>query len=542
VPTPSTIRVAGAALAAGVLLAAAPARAGTYVVDQCTEPSSATPRRVLAEWAAAGEARKYVDCGTASGSFGLELPGAGAAIRYGAFAWLGLSVPARLPDVEVARVRLAYRVRPHKGNEAFLELYASGGRLHSEPLPSDRTASPLDLALPAGARAFDVGLYCATRYGAIDCSWTSPFEVLRISSARLTLRESTQPSVSVDGGSLLAGGERSGRETVLYSASDAASGVERVAVRLGGVVVAERDLAGDRAACPRDGWSACAPQRSEELEVDTQRVPDGTHQLTVTATDAAGNARIASGGSVTVRNRPAAPPPSTQPSSAAEPDPRGAANGAPASDGARLSVHFEESRAASAHVRHGRTATLAGQLVDERGRPIAGAVLDVSSALAVAGAQPRPEGAARTDADGRFSHAIAADASRTIAVAYRARERDAQPAARADLALHVPAPVTLRARPARLRNGRVVTLAGSVLGRPLPLRGVVVDLQVRLAGRWRSFAVARTTRTGRYRHRHRFRHVVRHPSRFRFRARVRRDAAYPFTSGRSRVVGVRVSP
>lgn len=534
----SSRAIAAVALVGGAL-AASPAAAGEYVVDQCSERTTGAPRSVVSEWSAAGPARKYVECGAYAGSFGLELPQAGT-LRYGTTAWLRLAAPASPASVEVARASLAYRVRPHTGNYAFLEVFSLGTRQYSERLPSDRTHSPLELAFPSGTRSFDVGIYCSTGHGAVDCNWGSAFEVLRVTSARLTLREDVAPALSVDGGSLLQPGARSGSETLAYSASDDAAGVERVAVRIGGVVAGERDLRGDPVACPRDSWSACARQRAEELAVDTTRVADGTHRLSVVATDAAGNRRIAEAGTVIVRNRPPDAP--AAPSDASAPGARGAPNGDPATDGARLTAVFEASGSASAQVRHGRSATVAGQLVDERGRPIAGALLDVSSVLATRGAEARSEGAARTDASGRFRHPLAADASRTVVVSYRARERDAQPAARADLALHVAAPVSLRARPARLRNRRVVSLSGRVAGRPMPTRGVVVDLQVRLAARWRSFAVVRTTRTGRYRHRHRFRHVTRHPARFRFRARVRRDAAYPFTSGRSRVVAVVVRP
>ena len=73
----------------------------------------------------------------------------------------------------------------------------------------------------------------------------------------------------------------------------------------------------------------------------------------------------------------------------------------------------------------------------------------------------------------------------------------------------------------------------------MPTRGVLVDLQVRVGKKWRTFAVARSRRNGRYSFRYRFRNTYRTTT-FKFRARARRDSRYPYLDGYSRIVKVKV--
>lgn len=517
--------------AATVAIPAQPSTAGEYVIDQCSRRTTFEPARVVADWSAAGESRKYVDCSWRGGSFGLELPSAGASLRYGEFAWLRLGVPASLPGVELAGVALDFAIRANTGNLAYFEIYSEGTRYHSEPVPADHSAHPLDLPLSGGVRTVDLALYCSTAHGPTNCSWGSAFEVLRIRGARLRLVEHTPPTATVDGGSLTAGGSRSGRETLTYSASDGASGIERVEVKLGTATVARRDFRADATACPRDSWAACVRARSEVLEVDTTQVPDGAHSLTLVVTDAAGNARSVAGGSVTVANRPPAPATPSAAASPTAPQPGRA-------EATRIVASFAATGRSSIRARYGSRLRIAGRLSDDEGRPAADAEIEVQSRIALPSTDFAPEAVIRTDQAGAFTYDLAAGPSRVVRLVHR---RAAGRTAETTLTAHVAAPLTLSARPVRLRNGRVLTLAGRLPGKPLPVRGVIVDLQVRIDGRWRSFAAIRASSTGRYRHRHRFRHVFR-PARFRFRARVRRDSRYPYTTGHSRSVAIRVNP
>jgi hypothetical protein len=90
-----------------------------------------------------------------------------------------------------------------------------------------------------------------------------------------------------------------------------------------------------------------------------------------------------------------------------------------------------------------------------------------------------------------------------------------------------------------VRNGESVIFSGRLLGRPLPEGGKLVDLQVKLRGRWRTFAAPRADSAGRWSYEYRF-EATRGLVRYSFRARIRREAAYPYELGHSRIVRVTV--
>ena len=62
---------------------------------------------------------------------------------------------------------------------------------------------------------------------------------------------------------------------------------------------------------------------------------------------------------------------------------------------------------------------------------------------------------------------------------------------------------------------------------------------MRLSGRWQTFRTMRTDAAGRWAIRYRFRRT-RGVQRYRFRARLPREASYPFAAGGSRSLTVRV--
>ena len=228
------------------------------------------------------------------------------------------------------------------------------------------------------------------------------------------------------------------------------------------------------------------------------------------------------------------------PGGAQTPEERGVPNGAGASDRARLSAFFGRARRTTVRTRYGRSARLSGRLVDPDNNPIAGATLNVMAEPRVRAAQMDDLGTVRTDADGRFTYTLSAGPSRLVRIGYRSHTGDTQFADTTDVLVLVQAGVSLRPSPRKLRNGNVGTFSGRA-AQPIPLRGVLVDLQVRVGRQWRTFAVVRTGRDGRYRYRHRFRNTF-VATTFRFRARVRRETDYPYVIGYSRVAKLRVRP
>jgi hypothetical protein len=89
------------------------------------------------------------------------------------------------------------------------------------------------------------------------------------------------------------------------------------------------------------------------------------------------------------------------------------------------------------------------------------------------------------------------------------------------------------------RNGQVLRFEGRLLGRPLPRGGKLVEIRVLLASGWQTFKTTRTDRAGRFTATHRLRRSFL-PATYRFRARSREEGAYPYATGTSRVVRVRI--
>jgi hypothetical protein len=141
----------------------------------------------------------------------------------------------------------------------------------------------------------------------------------------------------------------------------------------------------------------------------------------------------------------------------------------------------------------------------------------------------------RTNSRGVFRYRLAFGPSRTIRFRYSGTPR-IKPAIEA-VALRVPARTTIATGRSDLTNGESVEFRGRLLGRPLPDGGKLIDLQAYYRGSWRTFATPRTDPAGRWSFRYRF-EATHGLVRYRFRARIRREAAYPYELGYSRAVKV----
>ncbi len=143
----------------------------------------------------------------------------------------------------------------------------------------------------------------------------------------------------------------------------------------------------------------------------------------------------------------------------------------------------------------------------------------------------------RTDAAGRLEVRLPAGPSRRLRLAF-AGDALLLPAAGA-AAIRTPARAGLSATPRAVRAGGAVRFAGRLRGGHVPRTGKLVELQARVGAGWRTFATVRADRRGRLRHTHRF--AAGSAGRtYWFRLRIRRESAYPFETGTSRAVAVRV--
>ena len=170
------------------------------------------------------------------------------------------------------------------------------------------------------------------------------------------------------------------------------------------------------------------------------------------------------------------------------------------------------------------------------GGPVGRAAVTVFSRPRTGG-QFAPLTTLRTDADGRMSFVVGSGPSRTLRFRW-AGTGTARPTT-AEIGVVVPARSSITVDRRAVRNGESVTFSGRLLGRPLPEGGKLVDLQVKLRGRWRTFAAPRADSRGRWSYAYRF-EATRGRVRYSFRARIRRETAYPYELGHSRTVRVTV--
>ena len=142
-----------------------------------------------------------------------------------------------------------------------------------------------------------------------------------------------------------------------------------------------------------------------------------------------------------------------------------------------------------------------------------------------------------TSRTGRFHYRAARGPARTIRFRYpgTAKIRGVN----APVALRVAASSSLRVNRRLVINGEFASFRGRLKGGWVPAGGTLVELQVYSRGRWRTFAQPRTSRNGRWRYQYRF-DTISGRAGFRFRARIRRQADYPFTTGTSKTLRVRV--
>jgi hypothetical protein len=182
------------------------------------------------------------------------------------------------------------------------------------------------------------------------------------------------------------------------------------------------------------------------------------------------------------------------------------------------------------------TAALVSGLLGTSGGPVGGALVGLLEEPRTGGGF-RFIGTVQTNGAGRFAHKLSRGPSRTIRFRYDGTPL-IKPAVR-DLKVLVPARSTIHASRGFLQNGQSVRFIGRLLARPVPDGGKLVDLQAFYRGKWRTFAVPRTDSDGRWALNYRF-EATHGLVRYRFRARIRREAAYPYELGYSRTVGVTV--
>jgi hypothetical protein len=381
---------------------------------------------------------------------------------------------------------IAYELCPSSGTSSCVDGTRNGGRMTAVG----------DLAVPRDG-SWMLQLWLRDQAGNEDRNRSVVAGPLRL--------DTTPPSVQ------MLPSDPSHPAQVNVQATDAVSGVADVAIELHRHGTSEwRALATSRAGARFTGT------------IDDEALPAGTYDVRVRATDAAGNERSTT---VNVQGRVAT---------------------------VRLPARIRSSLNVGQPVGHGRrrhldshitlpfgkSIVLVGRLTGPGGNPVQSSTVEVFAREALSGTSFARFGSIRTSSAGRFRFRVPAGASRIMRFRYPGT--DLQRGFTRDVRIGVRASTTMTASPRTVVNGDYVTFRGRLRGRPLPIDGKLVELQVFTRRRWRTFAVPKASaRTGRWSFMYRFEAVTGHVT-FRFRAEIRHEASYPFETGRSRQVRVNV--
>jgi hypothetical protein len=408
-------------------------------------------------------------------------------------------------------VRRTVRVSAGSGSAwnytTFLDRVAFGSGNTRESCWSSHGCGALDGSWRGAgpAQALVLMIDCSSGL-ANDCEPGTRAE-LAIPSATVTLEDLSDPVLTAaPSGSALDGTRvQSGVVGASFSAADTGGGVALGVLEVDGAPVAELPV-GD-CAPPYVRVVPCKPSAAGTLTWDTRSVPNGTHQVRLVVYDATRANSVAAGPfTVRTRNRGVACAPSAQ----------------------RIVARWKGRRGTRRTVAYRRGARVIGR--------VAAAGTEVILFDAATGRALR-----RTTAGAGGRYALRAPARRTRRLLVATPEAPARHACSRRLTLRVRASLTLRARPRALRNGERVRLSGRLRGGAIPPKGKLVELQAREGANWRTFASLRSDRRGRFATRYRFERTF-SPRTYRFRARARAEAGYPFVLGVSPSARVRVSP
>ena len=560
-----------AVLGAGALCAPA-AHAGSYDVFSCSIDGGFYPNNA---WGAstqpANDPRYVTDAACAKPGDALAVRLAGSSsFSPATFARLRLNAPSGAKITDYKLVVWHYWYAPGPPDETTYEVVGFGDAFFSgagQFDPSVQAAIDADghhwygFRAPGSSGAYDSGAVTRTLAdssiarnagsagylsvetgcwaGSAGCTLGAAANVfVELIGSRVTITDTSAPALTgpTEAVGLRAPGTRSGDEPLTFSASDN-TGIRRAEIvdvtdADAPTVVAAEDYASTQTAqkrkCDFTRTKPCPDLQSETIAASPAIA--GRRTLLLRVIDAAANQTVSAPFAVTAR---------------------GPLNGVGGGDGARLVAgfpgHSMRGKGKSRHrvgvlrpsktVAFGHGALVRGTLRNASGQPIAGAQLRLLTRELKLGSHYTDRGGITTTGDGRFSFRITRGASRRVRIAYRAYAGDAALAAKSDVTLKTKSSITLHV-PRRVRPHGTARFRGSLRGRPLPPRGVTLELQAYQPGHgWRTVKTTRTRKAGTYSTRYRFNSSF---GRFTFRVRLRPNDSYPYSRSTSRHVRVRV--
>lgn len=525
----AAIALATVLAAAGV---AAPAQAAPYVIAQCGTINAAGtdvagPVGVAQDWFSTPNTVGTTDaCGSKQG-YVLTVKDNTLSPWGSEWSYTGarFTLTAATPNLLIKSVDTILSVSSKTGDSALsygsLMTNGTSGNWGVENIPAGtwegwhkkRWAQ----ANAQGTRSLDVVMSCYA-----PCVFNGPAMVFH--AIQLVLDDPVVPdAATLEKRGLLDGSAQRGTRTVALATSDGDSGVRRIQIRTeSGALVASLDTPG----CSFDRPSPCAKARPQDtLSVDTTKLPEGEQVLEAWIYDAAENRRVTALPKILVDNVPDGPAP---------PRPLVPNNG---TGGSPATGQLLPSRKAKrVRVGFGKSPTLRGRLVDDAGKPIAEASLDVYERVLAPGAPRVKTATLTTDGAGEYKLKPGAGSSRLVEVQF-SRERGATEYQTTHaVTVEVKPKVTLRLARGRISGGGKATLRGRVKFDGVRA-GAIVELQASDRGRWLTTGVVRTDDEGRFSWSHRFK--IRH-GRITFRAVLKTPSDQPAVSNRSGKVTLRI--
>ena len=432
-----------------------PATAGAdYTVYACQGPTGQPAPISGWEPLSGGDAVASNEC-AAGGVLSVFMRGAGP-WQGGQGAEHRFAAPA---GTRIVRARLQRRTFGFAGNPArwAYTLYADGKELETcEAGGASKCTTDLDGPadfpnLDAGVVGFRAG--CATIQ---TSSCSAPAVRVEVPRVAIGLRDGAAPTVANVAGSLPAAtaGVR-GTLTATWDATDVGGGIYRTIVEIDGQPFAAEPVPGptcadaDPANADPYEFLAAVPcpldQTGLSAAVDTTKLSNGPHTITVLTEDAAGNRSTVVGAKPLMVDNP---PPASAGSSSRP-------NGINADIKGKLRARFDRNGRTSLTSRYGRRVVIRGRLVNRNGKAIRGARIDVYHRRGRKGKlQQLTKTGLKTRADGKLTLILPMDlTTRRIVLAYRSTR---------------PGPITSR-QTLKLRvvdaSGRTLTKHPGKLGR-----------------------------------------------------------------------------
>ena len=193
--------------------------------------------------------------------------------------------------------------------------------------------------------------------------------------------------------------------------------------------------------------------------------------------------------------------------------------------------------ARSAYARYGQLVRVRGTLKSPEGNPLQDVEVEAWTQIKDGVTPPRLIATVKTSRTGAFSFLVRKGPSRSIKIRYGGTSQIR--GATKSLNLNVRSETSMRPNHRRRANGESVRFHGRIKTGRIPEHGKLVEVQAYIRGKWRTFATTRASRRGLWAYDYRF-DGTRGNQTYRFRAKVPLETGYPFATGRSGVVRVRV--